>query len=91
MKRKNQNLYQDFQFYDSCMTFVLHFMLFIMKLSVQHMSDTFLTLTNFNYLTKHITLKLFPFLLNERSLSISFITGIFTRVDCLRINEFDLP
>ena len=44
------------------MTFVLHFMPFMMKLPVQHMSDTFLALTNFNYLTKYITLKLFPFL-----------------------------
>ena len=54
--------YQDFQFYDSCMTFVLHFTPFMMKLPVQHMDDTFLTLTNFDYLTKYITLKLFPFL-----------------------------
>ena len=44
------------------MTFVLHFMPFMMKSTVQHMGDTFLTLTNFDYLTKHITLKLFPFL-----------------------------
>ena len=44
------------------MTFVLHFMPFMMKLPVQHMSDTFLTLTDFDYLTKYITLKLFPFL-----------------------------
>ena len=27
----------------------------------------------------------------ERSVSISFTTGIFTRVDYLRINELDLP
>ena len=27
----------------------------------------------------------------ERSISISFTTGIFTRVDYLRINELDLP
>ena len=44
------------------MTFVLYFTPFVMKLMVQHMGDTFLTLTNFDYLTKHITLKLFPFL-----------------------------
>ena len=44
------------------MTFVLHFMPFMMKLMVQHMGDTFLTLTDLNYLTKHITLKLFPLL-----------------------------
>ena len=54
--------YQDFQFYDFCMTFVLYFTPFMMILPVQHMTDTFLTLTNFDYLTKHITLKLFPFL-----------------------------
>ena len=44
------------------MAFVLHFMPFMMKLMVQQMDDTFLTLTDFDYLTKHITLKLFPFL-----------------------------
>ena len=44
------------------MTFVLHFMPFMMKLMVQHMGDTFLTLTDLDYLTKHITLKLFQFL-----------------------------
>ena len=63
----------------------------MMKLPVQHTMDTFLTLTNFDYLTKHITLKLFPFLLIERKLSISFTTGIFTKVDYLRINKLDLP
>ena len=42
------------------MTSVLHFMPFMMKLMVQHMTDTFLTLTD--YVTKHITLKLFPLL-----------------------------
>ena len=44
------------------MTFVLHFMPFMMKLMVQHMGDTFPTLMDLNYLTKHITLKLFPLL-----------------------------
>ena len=34
----------------------------MMKLLVQHTGDTFLTLANFDYLTKYITLKLFPFL-----------------------------
>ena len=48
--------------YDFCMTFVLHFMPFMMKLIVQHMGDTFPTLTDLDYLTKHITLKLFPLL-----------------------------
>ena len=49
------------------MTFVLHFMAFMMKLPVQHTMDTFLTPTNFDYLTKHITLKLFPFLRLKRA------------------------
>ena len=66
-------------------------MLFMMKLPVQHTMDTFLTLTNFDYLTKHITLKLFPFLLIERSFSTSSTTGIFNRVGYLRINKFNLP
>ena len=35
---------------------------FMMKLMVQHTGDAFWTLKNFDYLTKHITLKLFPFL-----------------------------
>ena len=73
------------------MTFVLHFMPFMMKLTVQHMGDTFLTLTHFDYLTRHITLKLFPFSTIERSISILFTTGKFTRVDYLRIKELDLP
>ena len=52
--------------YDSCMTFLLHFMPFMMELLVQHMGDTFPTLMDLDYLTKHITLKLFPFLQKER-------------------------
>ena len=44
------------------MMFLLHFMPLMMKLMVQHMGDTFPTLTDLNYLTKHITLKLFPLL-----------------------------
>ena len=44
------------------MTFVLHFTPLMMKLMVQHMGDTFPTLMDSNYLTKHITLKLFPLL-----------------------------
>ena len=44
------------------MTFVLYFTPFVMKLMVEYTGDTFLTLTNLDYLTKHITLKLFPFL-----------------------------
>ena len=43
------------------MTFVLQFMPFMMKLMVQHTGDTFPTLMDLDYLTKHITLKLFPF------------------------------
>ena len=39
----------------------------MMKLTVQHTSDTFPTLTDLDYLTKHITLKLFPFVTIQRS------------------------
>ena len=35
--------------------------------------------------------EIFPFSMTERSISILFTTGIFTRVDYLRINELDLP
>ena len=44
------------------MTILLHFTPLMMKLMVQHTGDTFPTLTDSNYLTKHITLKLFPLL-----------------------------
>ena len=39
------------------MTFLLHFTPFMMKLTVQHMGDTLLTLTNLDYLTITIKLK----------------------------------
>ena len=73
------------------MTFVLHFMPFMIKLSVQHMGDTFLTLTKFrlSYQTYHF--EIFPFSMIKRSVSILFTTGKFTRVDYLRIKELDLP
>ena len=65
---------------------------------VQHKGDTFLILTHLNYLINHITLKLFSFILtNHNSMksssilqmekSMITITGIFTRVDYLRINK----
>ena len=44
------------------MIFVLHFTPFMMKSTIQHTGDTFLILTDLDYLTKHITLKLFPLL-----------------------------
>ena len=73
------------------MKFVLHFMPFMMKLSVQHMGDTFLTLTKFclSYQTHHF--EIVPFSTIERSVSILFTTGKFTRVDHLRVKELDLP
>ena len=73
------------------MTLVLYFYAIYDEITSTAHDGTFLTLTNFDYLTKHITLKLFPFLLIERSLSISFTTGKFARVDHLRINKFNLP
>ena len=42
-----------------------------------------------SYQTYHFEIVSFSTL--ERSLSISFTTGIFTRVGYLRINKFDLP
>ena len=67
------------------MTFVLHFMPLMIKLAVQHMGDTFLTLMDLDYLTNHISLKLSSFLQIERSVFTT--TGTFTRVDYLRINK----
>ena len=43
------------------MMFVLYFYAIYDENMEQHMVDTFLALTNSDYLTKHITLKLFPF------------------------------
>ena len=52
---------------------------------VQHTGDTFPIPMNCDYLTNHISLKLSSFLRIERSVVIT--TGIFTRVDYLRINK----
>ena len=79
--------YRDFMTF--CMTFASHFMPLMMKLMVQHTGDTFPTLTNLDYLTNHISLKLSSFLQIERSVFIT--TGILTRVDYLRIKELKLP
>ena len=66
------------------------FMPFMMKTPVQHTMDTFLTLTNrLPYQTHHFEIVSFSTL--ERSLFISFTTGIFTGVGYLRINKLDLP
>ena len=65
---------------------------------VQHKGDTFPIPTDLNYLTNHITLKLFPFILtNYNSMKLSSIlqmeksiittTGTLTRIDYLRINK----
>ena len=53
------------------------------------MGGTFPTLTDLDYLTNHISLKLSSFLQIERSVFTT--TGTFTRVDYLRINKFNLP
>ena len=55
------------------------------------MDDTFPTLMDLDYLTKTYHFETIPFMTIERSLSISFTTGIFTRIDYLRINKFNLP
>ena len=49
------------------------------------MADTFLILTDLDYLTNHRSMKLSSFLQIERNIFI--ITGIFTRVDYIRINK----
>ena len=54
-------------------------MQFMMKLTVQHTGDTFPTLTDLDYLTKH-HFETFPFFIIERSAFILITTGIFTRV-----------
>ena len=84
--------------YDFCMILVLHFEPFMTKIMVQHKGDTFPIPTDLNYLTNHITLKLFPFILtNYSSMKLSSFlqterndittTGTLTRVDYLRINK----
>ena len=65
------------------MIFVLQFVPFMIKLTVQHTGDTFPTLTDLDYLTNHSSMKLSSFLQMEKSILI--MTGTFTRVDYLRI------
>ena len=72
------------------MTFVLHFMPFMMKLMVQHTGDTFPDPYKFQLSYQIYHFEIVPFSTIERSVSISFNTGIF-RIDYLRINELDLP
>ena len=55
------------------------------------MGDTFPTLTDLDFLTKTYHFETIPFITIERRLSVSFTTGIFTRIDHLRINKFNLP
>ena len=73
------------------MMFVLHFYAIYDEITSTAHDGHFPDPYKFQLSTKHITLKLFPFLLIERSLSISFTTGIFTRIGYLRINKFNLP
>ena len=73
------------------MTFVLRFTPFTMKLLVQHTGDTFLTLTKFRLSDQTYHFEIVPFSMIERSVSILFTTGKFTRVDYLRIKALDLP
>ena len=49
------------------------------------MGDTFQILTDLDYLTNHSSMKLSSFLQVKRSVFTT--TGIFTRVDYLRINK----
>ena len=54
--------YRDF-FYDFCMTFALHFYAIYDEITSTAHDGHFPNPYKFDYLTKHITLKLFPFLL----------------------------
>ena len=53
--------------YDFCTTFVLHFTPLMMKFMEQHMGDTFLILTDLDFLTIHSSMKLSSFLQFERN------------------------
>ena len=65
------------------MVTVLHFVPFMIKLTVQHTGDTFPILTDLDQLTNHSSMKLSSFLQTERNEFI--IAGTFTRVHYLRI------
>ena len=65
--------------YDFCMTFVLHFVPFMIKLTVQHTGDTFPILKDLDQLTNYSSMKLSSFLQTERN-EVT-IAGTFTRVD----------
>ena len=61
------------------MTFVLHFVPFMIKLTVQHTGDTFPILTDLDQLTNYSSMKLSSFLQTERN-EVT-IAGTFTGVD----------
>ena len=73
------------------MTFVLHFYTIYYEISGTahggHFPDPYKF--QLSYQTYHF--EIVSFSTSERSLSLSFTTGIFTRVDYLRINKLDLP
>ena len=73
------------------MTFVLHFTPFMMKINGAAHGYHFPSPYRFrlSYQTYHF--EIVPFSTIERSISISFTTGTFTRVVYLRIKELDLP
>ena len=73
------------------MTFVLHFYAIYGEITSTthdgHFPDPYKF--RLSYQTYHF--EIVSFSTFERSLSISVTTGIFTRVDCQRINKLDLP
>ena len=73
------------------MTFVLHFYAIYDEIigtaHDEHFPDPYKF--RLSYQTYHF--EIVSFSTFERSLSISFTTSIFTRVDYLRINKLDLP
>ena len=73
------------------MTFVLHFYAIYDEITGTAHDGHFPDPHKFqlSYQTYHF--EIVSFSMFERSLSISFTTGIFTRVDYLRINKSNLP
>ena len=79
--------------YDFCMTSVLHFAPFMIKLMVEHMGDTFPILTDLNYSYPSYHFETIPFILTNHSSmqmekSIITTTGTFTRVK-LSLNKIN--
>ena len=73
------------------MTFVLHFTPIIEEIIGAAHGCHFPDPYQFQLSYQIYHFEIVPFSTIERNVSILFTTGIFTRVDYLRINELDLP